>query len=79
MENQDSTEFPPSGLYYGERALLCWRVDQLKISASELRNAGYQVQVLEYNDRAAVREAFTRFRIDDPTAVSGLPQEGGDA
>ncbi|MCW2749246.1 MAG: aceE, partial [Aeromicrobium sp.] len=26
-----------------------------------------------------VREAFNRFRIDDPTAVSGLPQEGGDA
>jgi pyruvate dehydrogenase E1 component len=26
-----------------------------------------------------VREAFTKFRIDDPTAVSGLPQEGGDA
>ncbi len=26
-----------------------------------------------------VREAFTRFRIDDPTAVSGIPQEGGDA
>ncbi len=25
------------------------------------------------------RDAFTRFRIDDPTAVSGLPQEGGDA
>jgi pyruvate dehydrogenase E1 component len=26
-----------------------------------------------------VREAFNRFRINDPTAVSGLPQEGGDA
>ena len=26
-----------------------------------------------------VREAFTRFSIDDPTAVTGIPQEGGDA
>ena len=25
------------------------------------------------------RDAFTRFRIDDPTAVTGVPQEGGDA
>ena len=25
------------------------------------------------------RDAFQRFRIDDPTAVSGLPHEGGDA
>ncbi len=25
------------------------------------------------------REAFLRFRIDDPTAVSDIPQEGGDA
>jgi pyruvate dehydrogenase E1 component len=26
-----------------------------------------------------VRDAFARFRLDDPTAVSGVPQEGGDA
>jgi pyruvate dehydrogenase E1 component len=26
-----------------------------------------------------VQEAFTRYRIDDPTAVSGVAQEGGDA
>ncbi len=26
-----------------------------------------------------VRDAFNRFRIDDPTAVSDVPQEGGDA
>ncbi len=25
------------------------------------------------------RDAFQRFRIDDPTAVTGVPQEGGDA
>jgi pyruvate dehydrogenase E1 component len=27
----------------------------------------------------AVSEAFTRYRIDDPTAVAGIAQEGGDA
>ena len=27
----------------------------------------------------AVSEAFTKYRIDDPTAVSGIAQEGGDA
>jgi pyruvate dehydrogenase E1 component len=26
-----------------------------------------------------VVEAFTKYRIDDPTAVSGIAQEGGDA
>jgi len=26
-----------------------------------------------------VREAFNRFRIDDPTAVADVPQVGGDA
>jgi pyruvate dehydrogenase E1 component len=26
-----------------------------------------------------VVEAFTKYRVDDPTAVSGIAQEGGDA
>jgi pyruvate dehydrogenase E1 component len=26
-----------------------------------------------------VQEAFTKYRIDDPTAVAGVAQEGGDA
>jgi len=26
-----------------------------------------------------VQEAFDRYRIDDPTAVAGVQQEGGDA
>ncbi|MEI2821596.1 MAG: pyruvate dehydrogenase (acetyl-transferring), homodimeric type [Marmoricola sp.] len=30
-------------------------------------------------DRSVVVEAFNRYRIDDPTAVSGVFQEGGDA
>lgn len=30
-------------------------------------------------DHASVKEAFDRYRIDDPTAVSGVAQEGGDA
>ena len=30
-------------------------------------------------DRAKVGEAFRKYRIDDPTAVSGVAQEGGDA
>lgn len=30
-------------------------------------------------DRAKVQEAFDRYRIDDPTAVAGRKQEGGDA
>ena len=30
-------------------------------------------------DRAVVKQAFDRYRIDDPTAVSGVPQEGGAA
>ena len=27
----------------------------------------------------AAQEAFERYRVDDPTAVSGVMQEGGDA
>lgn len=30
-------------------------------------------------DRSKVEEAFAKYRIDDPTAVSGVKQEGGDA
>ncbi len=30
-------------------------------------------------DRAKVEEAFAKYRIDDPTAVAGVKQEGGDA
>ena len=30
-------------------------------------------------DKAKVTEAFGRYRIDDPTAVAGVKQEGGDA
>jgi pyruvate dehydrogenase E1 component len=30
-------------------------------------------------DRSVVQEAFARYRIDDPTAVAGVKQEGGDA
>lgn len=30
-------------------------------------------------DRAKVEEAYAKYRIDDPTAVSGVKQEGGDA
>ncbi len=29
--------------------------------------------------RETVQEAFDRYRIDDPTAVRGIKQEGGDA
>jgi pyruvate dehydrogenase E1 component len=30
-------------------------------------------------DPALVTEAFARYRIDDPTAVAGVQQEGADA
>ncbi|HYG95180.1 MAG TPA: hypothetical protein VD859_16500, partial [Nocardioides sp.] len=30
-------------------------------------------------DPARVKEAFERYRIDDPTAVADVQQEGGDA
>jgi pyruvate dehydrogenase E1 component len=30
-------------------------------------------------DRSKVQEAFDKYRIDDPTAVAGVKQEGGDA
>ena len=30
-------------------------------------------------ERSKVEEAFARYRIDDPTAVAGVKQEGGDA
>ena len=30
-------------------------------------------------ERSQVEKAFAEYRIDDPTAVSGVKQEGGDA
>lgn len=37
VENNDSTEFPSSALFYGHRALFAWRIDTLKVSSSQLK------------------------------------------
>lgn len=38
LEDPEATGFPPSRLFYGERALFSWRIDQLRISAGALRS-----------------------------------------
>lgn len=38
LEDSEATGFSPSHLFYGERALFTWRIDQLKISAGALRS-----------------------------------------
>jgi len=38
LENPDSTEFAPSNLFYGERALFCWRVDTLRVPSAHARD-----------------------------------------
>lgn len=37
LENSDGTEFPPSALFYAERALFTWRVDQLKVPGAQVK------------------------------------------
>lgn len=37
LENPESAEFAVSNLFYGERALFTWRVDQLKVPGSVLK------------------------------------------
>lgn len=37
LENRDSTDFAVSDVFRGDRALFAWRVDQLKIPSSQLK------------------------------------------
>ena len=52
-----------------------FQVDAESIVVGVLQTLAQQSKV----DPAIVREAFTTLRIDDPTAVVGVPQEGTDA
>ncbi len=52
-----------------------FQVDAESIVVAVLQTLAQQSKV----DPAVVREAFTTLRIDDPTAVAGIAQEGGDA
>lgn len=37
LEDPDGTEFPAGAVFFGERALFTWRVDQRKVSAAQLK------------------------------------------
>lgn len=37
LEDHESTEFTPGRVFYGEHALLAWRIDTLKVRASALK------------------------------------------
>jgi len=52
-----------------------FQVDAESITVAVLQSLALKSQV----NPEVVREAFTRFRIDDPTAVSDVEQIGGDA
>ncbi len=52
-----------------------FQVDAESITVAVLQSLALKSQV----NPEVVREAFTRFRIDDPTAVSDVKQIGGDA
>ncbi len=52
-----------------------FQIDAESIVVSVLQSLAQRDEV----PREKVGEAFARFRIDDPTAVAGVPQEGGDA
>ena len=52
-----------------------FQVDAESITVAVLQSLALKSQI----NPEVVREAFTRLRIDDPTAVSSIPQAGGDA
>ncbi|MEO6470196.1 MAG: pyruvate dehydrogenase (acetyl-transferring), homodimeric type, partial [Aeromicrobium sp.] len=52
-----------------------FQVDAESITVAVLQSLALRSEV----NPEVVREAFHKFRIDDPTAVSGVPQVGGDA
>ncbi len=52
-----------------------FQVDAESIVVSVLQTLAQQSTI----DSSVVRDAFTSLRIDDPTAVAGVKQEGGDA
>lgn len=37
LEDHDATGFAPGDLFYGPRVLFCWRIDQLRVPAGQLR------------------------------------------
>jgi putative ABC transport system substrate-binding protein len=43
------------------------------------RPLGFAAHALDGSSRDKVEQAFAQYRIDDPTAVAGVKQEGGDA
>ena len=52
-----------------------FQVDAESITVAVLQSLAHKGEI----DPEIVREAFTRFRIDDPAAVGDVPQEGSDA
>ncbi len=57
LENADAADFTGSSLQYGERALFAYRVDQLKVPASQLRGEleAWQSAFHQENDRKPSR------------------------
>jgi recombination associated protein RdgC len=58
VEDPDATEFSAGALYFGERALFSWRIDQLKAPSSRLKSGleAWQRQFEAENERAPSRQ-----------------------
>lgn len=58
LEDHNTTDFSAGRLYFGERALFCWRIDQLKIPASQVKAEleKWETAFKEQNDRKPGRK-----------------------
>lgn len=64
LEDQDAIDFSPSRLFYGERALFAWRIDQIKIPASVVKTEleKWKASFEKENGRKPARSEVTEHR-----------------
>ncbi len=66
LEDFDATEFSTGKLFFGQRALFTWRVDQLKVSASLIREelAKWEQTFVKENDRKPAKSERSKARAE---------------
>ncbi|MGQ0507383.1 MAG: recombination-associated protein RdgC [Myxococcaceae bacterium] len=66
LEDAEKAAFNVSSLFYGERALFCWRVDQIKIPAAMLREElqRWEQKFVEENERKPAKSEKSKMKAE---------------
>jgi DNA recombination-dependent growth factor C len=77
LEDTDATEFAVSNLFYGERALFCWRVDSLRVPSAHVKDELKRWQAAfekEHNRRPSkVERSAARANVRDALRKRAMP------